>query len=220
MKWPFNWYTVNYLKVKARSCSGKSEYIENGSTFTDLSTHVPGYENTLAIVQIEHGETRMEWSIGHSVAELQATVSHERNQSRHTKWLQRVTKGEGKVAKAHEALYWRKVWRSVWEQFIHPLDSDLLEEITTRSPCAVDDVLREAGNLSCAEGNLEEAGDTTLSMNPRVAAWMELSVTVICLPFICHVRDGSQSLPYATEAPHLWAPPQDETFNVKYLFSF
>lgn len=58
---------MNYLKVKARSCGGKRKYIENGRTFTDLSTHVPGYENTLAVVQIEHGEARMGWSIGHQL---------------------------------------------------------------------------------------------------------------------------------------------------------
>lgn len=32
--------------------------------------------------------------------------------------------------------------------------------------------------------------------------------------------DAAQSRTYATEAPHLCAPPQDETFNVKYLFNF
>lgn len=78
---------MNYLKVKARSCGGKSEYIENGRTFADLSTHVPEYENTLAIVQIEHGETRMGRSIRHSVAGLQANFPHEHNQSKHNQWL-------------------------------------------------------------------------------------------------------------------------------------
>lgn len=32
------------------------------------------------------------------------------------------------------------------------------------------DVVRDAGNLSCAEGHLEEEGGTTLSSDPGVAA--------------------------------------------------